>query len=96
MYTYFINTENKEELSKMKVIFYTKEVCSLCEDALALLLMFRHDYPFELEERDIYTNDEWLETYQLKIPVIQVNEQQIDCEEMNYEAIQQILATNYE
>lgn len=77
-----------------KVIFYTKEVCSLCEDALALLLMLRHDYPFELEERDIYTNDAWLEAYQLRIPIIEINGKQIDCEVMGYEAIKQILVEN--
>lgn len=79
----------------MKVIFYTKNVCSLCDEALALLLMFRNDYPFELEERDIYTNDKWLETYQLKIPVIEINGEQIDCGEMSYESIENLLATNH-
>lgn len=88
-------TNHKEEATIMKVVFYTKEVCSLCEEALALLLMFKNDYPFELEERDIYTNDEWLETYQLKIPVIEVSGKQIDCEEISYGAIEQILAENY-
>jgi len=77
-----------------KVIFYTKEVCSLCEDALALLLMFQHEYKFELEERDIHTNDEWLETYQLRIPVVEINGQQLDCEEMSYESLEQFLREN--
>lgn len=86
--------DHKEEIVAMKVILYTKEVCSLCEDALALLLMFQNDYPFELEERDIHTNDDWLGDYQLRIPVIEVNGKQIDCEEIGYEAIEQILAGN--
>lgn len=74
-----------------KVIFYTKEVCSLCEEAYALLNMFKRDYVFEIEERDIYTNDKWLEEYQLRIPVVEVNGKQIDCEEMSYEALKDIL-----
>jgi len=77
-----------------KVIFYTKEVCSLCEEAYALLNMFKQDFAFEIEERDIYTNDKWLEKYQLRIPVVDVNEKQIDCEEMSYDALYNILKEN--
>lgn len=80
--------------SLLKVIFYTKEVCSLCEDAKALLLMFQQDYSFEVEDRDIYSNDAWLEKYQLRIPVVEVNGKQIDCEEMNYETLEQFLKDN--
>lgn len=77
-----------------KIIFYTKEICSLCEEAYALLIMFKQDYAFEIEERDIYTNDKWLEEYQLRIPVVEVNGKQIDCEEMSYETLQVILEEN--
>ena len=74
-----------------KVIFYTKEICSLCEEAYALLNMFKQDYAFEIEERDIYTNDKWLEEYQLRIPVVEINGKQIDCEEMSYDALQDLI-----
>jgi len=74
-----------------KVIFYTKEICSLCDDAKALLLMFQRDYPFELEERDIYTNDEWLEKYQLLIPYVQINDNTLNCEEINIDSLEQLL-----
>lgn len=73
-----------------QVIFYTKEVCSLCEDALALLLIFQREYNFKIEERDIYTNDEWLEKYHLRIPVVEINGQQIDCEEMSFDALERL------
>ncbi|WP_163970501.1 glutaredoxin family protein [Oceanobacillus halotolerans] len=75
----------------VNVIFYTKDNCSLCEDAKALLLMLKHDYPFELEERDIYTNDDWLEKYQLLIPYVDVNGQTLNCEEISYEVLEQVL-----
>lgn len=78
------------------VIFYTKDVCSLCEEAYALLNMFKQDYVFEIEERNIYSNDKWLEEYQLRIPVVEVNGKQIDCEEMSYEALKNILKENTE
>lgn len=77
-----------------KVLFYTKEVCSLCEEAYVLLNMLKQDYAFEIEERDIYTNDKWLEEYQLRIPVVEVNGKQIDCGEMNYESLKDILDKN--
>ncbi|OZU88864.1 thioredoxin family protein [Virgibacillus indicus] len=78
----------------MKVIFYTKEVCSLCDDAKALLLMLEREYPFELEERDIYTNDEWLEKYQLLIPFVKINDVTLDCEQVNIDSLEQALKQN--
>jgi len=77
-----------------KVIFYTKKVCSLCDDALILLLMFQSKYSFEIEERDIHTNDKWLEKYQLRIPVLEINGQEIDSEEIGYDALEQFLQEN--
>lgn len=78
----------------LKVIFYTKEVCSLCDDARALLLMLQREYPFEMEERDIYTNDEWLEEYQLLIPFVEINDVTLDCEQINIDTLEQALKQN--
>ncbi|MFD1038822.1 glutaredoxin family protein [Virgibacillus byunsanensis] len=75
----------------LHVIFYTKEVCSLCDDAKALLLMLENDYPFQLEERDIYTNDEWLEKYQILIPFVEVNGNTLNCEELNIDSLEELL-----
>lgn len=77
-----------------KVILYTKEVCSLCEDAEALLEMFQNDYDFEIEKRDIYKNDEWLEKYHLVIPVVEVNGIQLDCEHVDYFTMEKTLKEN--
>jgi len=77
-----------------KVIFYTKEVCSLCDDAYALLKMFQRDFPFEIDERDIYTNDEWLEEYQLLIPFVQINDTTLNCEEINIVSLEEALKEN--
>jgi len=78
-----------------KVIFYTSEICSLCEEAYALLTMFKQAYSFEIEERDIYTNDQWLEEYQLRIPVVEINGKQIDCEEISYDMLENVLKKEY-
>lgn len=75
----------------MNIIFYTKEVCSLCDEAEALLSVFSHEYPHTLEKRDIYSKDEWLEEFQLLIPVIEINGEQLNCEEIDYNAIENIL-----
>jgi len=78
----------------LQVYFYTKTHCPLCEDAKALLLLLQHDYPFELEERDIYTNDAWLEAYQISIPVVEMNEKQLDATEINYDKLERMLKEN--
>lgn len=74
-----------------KLIFYTKENCSLCDDAKVLLDLLRHEYPFEMDERDIYTNDVWLEKYQLMIPVVKVNNITLDCEQISYDSLEKAL-----
>ncbi|MEN1967275.1 glutaredoxin family protein [Lentibacillus sp. N15] len=73
------------------VIFYTKNNCPLCEDARALLKLLQQDYSFTMEERDIYTNDEWLEKYQLLIPYVKVNTVELNCEQINYDTLEDAL-----
>lgn len=75
----------------MHIIFYSKEVCSLCDDAEALLSAFEIEYPHTLEKRNIYTKDEWLEEYQLLIPVIEINGEQLNCEEISYDTVEAFL-----
>lgn len=76
-----------------KIIFYTKDDCLLCDEALDMLFAFQDQYPFKIEERDIYTNDEWLLEYQIRIPVIEINGEQLDYEQLNMERLEQILQT---
>ncbi|WP_068672997.1 glutaredoxin family protein [Oceanobacillus sp. Castelsardo] len=80
----------------LHINFYTKENCSLCVDAEGLLSIFRHDYPYEIEMRDIYSNDQWLEKYQLLIPIIEVNGKQLNCEEINYDSVEELLKQEFE
>lgn len=78
----------------LKVIYYTKKNCSLCDDAKSLIAMFQQDYVFELEERDIYSNDVWLEEYQLLIPYVKINETTLDCEQLTIDTLEQALKDN--
>ncbi|WP_062109215.1 glutaredoxin family protein [Bacillus niameyensis] len=56
-----------------KIIFYTRNQCELCLDAKNLLILLQSEYSFQIDERDIETNDEWIEKYGLIIPVIELN-----------------------
>lgn len=75
----------------MHIIFYTKEICSLCDDAEALLAAFEDEFPHTIEKRDIYSNDKWLEEYQLLIPIIEIDGEQLNCEEISYDTVHAFL-----
>ncbi|WP_249871260.1 glutaredoxin family protein [Oceanobacillus saliphilus] len=79
-----------------QVILYTKHKCSLCEEAEALLSLFSNEYPYHLIKRDIYTNDSWLEEFQLQIPVIEINGKQLNCEEINYKSVEMLFSAEQE
>lgn len=78
----------------MQVIFYTKENCSLCDNANALLGMLQREYAFDIEERDIYTNDDWLEKYQLLIPCVEIGQDFLDCEQMDMMHLEKLIQNN--
>ncbi|MEI3612328.1 glutaredoxin family protein [Pseudogracilibacillus sp. SO30301A] len=80
----------------VKLEFYTKHNCSLCDDAYALIMMLKNYYSFELEERDIYTNDSWLEEYQLLIPAVRIKDTFLTCEKMNLKQLEKALQENIE
>ena len=58
-----------------KVIFYSKENCSLCDKGLAILLDIQKEIPFEYELVDIYKDDRLLELYQIMIPVVKIDDE---------------------
>lgn len=72
----------------LRILFYTKENCSLCDEAYALLMLLKSEYLFEIEERDIYTRDDWLEKYQLVIPAVQIADTFLHCEQMDQETVE--------
>ena len=62
-----------KELPQLKVTFYTKAGCHLCEEARDMLDDIAAQAPFELTEIDIRSNPEIFEEYRYRIPVIIVN-----------------------
>jgi len=63
---------------KKEVILYTKTNCPLCDDAKVLLEVVLQDYDVEIREKDIYEDDHLLEKYQLMIPVVEIDGEEID------------------
>jgi glutaredoxin len=55
------------------VVLYGREGCCLCEEARAVLLRVRERHPFELQERDIETDELLLRVYLERIPVVTID-----------------------
>ncbi len=58
----------------LKVTFYTKENCSLCDLAHEMIRDLREDSSFELETVDITQSPDAWAAYREMIPVIEVGE----------------------
>ncbi|MCM3654990.1 glutaredoxin family protein [Metabacillus litoralis] len=58
-----------------KVIFYSKENCSLCDKGLAILQDIQKEIFFDVEIVDIYKDDHLLELYQIMIPVVKIDDE---------------------
>lgn len=74
-----------------KVIFYMRKPCPLCDDVKTWLLMLQQEYAFEIEERNIDTNDIWLEKYQLLIPVVTINDVMLHANQLNVLSLERVL-----
>jgi glutaredoxin len=55
----------------MKVQFYSRSNCPLCEEARLMLELVKEDIYFDIEEINIEEDDELHEKYLLRIPVIE-------------------------
>jgi glutaredoxin len=55
------------------VVIYSRDGCCLCEQALALLERVRAAHPFELEQRDIESDERLLAAYLERIPVVTID-----------------------
>jgi glutaredoxin len=57
----------------IRVEFYTKQGCCLCDEAKAVLAAVRREIPFELSEIDIESTPELLATYGERIPFVTID-----------------------
>jgi len=56
-----------------QVVLYTRERCSLCEKAKAVILAVRREVGFDFREVDIGWSGDLYEDYKHDIPVIEVD-----------------------
>lgn len=55
----------------MKIQFYTRPNCELCDEAEQMLKLVAEDYPLEWQTINIEEDDKIHEKYMLMIPVIE-------------------------
>ncbi|MDA8234632.1 MAG: glutaredoxin family protein [Clostridia bacterium] len=55
------------------ITIYSKDECSLCDKAKAIVEKVAQDYPLEIEMFDITTDPVIFEKYKYQIPVIAIN-----------------------
>jgi len=55
------------------VVLYGRAGCHLCEDALAIIERVRGRVSFQLEQRDIESDDGLFKRYLERIPVVEIN-----------------------
>lgn len=70
-----------------KVVFYTRKNCKLCDEALTLVQTVQELEPFELEVKDIYEEDIYLEKYHLLIPVVEIGQEVLYGEDLRLDQL---------
>jgi glutaredoxin len=57
---------------------YSKTNCPLCDKAKQVLQELQREFSFHINEIDIYQDDALLEKYQLMIPVVEIDGEEVD------------------
>ncbi|PPA70162.1 glutaredoxin family protein [Jeotgalibacillus proteolyticus] len=68
----------------MKVEFYTRPNCGLCDEAKLMLSLVQEEVPFTLIEHNIEERDDWTEEYGLLIPVVKVDGEVVQYGKVDY------------
>ncbi|SFA44037.1 Glutaredoxin [Parageobacillus thermantarcticus] len=61
----------------MIIHLYSKTNCPLCDKAKQVLQELQKEFTFQIKEIDIYQDDALLEKYQLMIPVIEIDGEEV-------------------
>lgn len=64
-------------IEKPKVTLFTRKGCHLCEKGKEVIEDLRKSIDFIYEENDIDQRDEWTEKYGLMIPVVMIDDVEI-------------------
>ncbi|GLH64358.1 glutaredoxin family protein [Parageobacillus sp. G301] len=62
----------------MVINLYSKTNCPLCDKAKQVLQELQREFSFQINEIDIYQDDALLEKYQLMIPVVEIDGEEVD------------------
>ena len=61
----------------MIINLYSKTNCPLCDKAKQVLQELQKEFSFQINEIDIYQDDVLLEKYQLMIPVVEIDWEEV-------------------
>lgn len=75
----------------MKVNFYSKQDCSLCDDGLRTLKLVQEDVPFEIQYVNIEEDDALHEKYMLMIPVVEKDGEVLQYGILDYATLYELL-----
>ncbi|GAE27877.1 glutaredoxin family protein [Halalkalibacter wakoensis JCM 9140] len=75
----------------LEVKMISKLDCPLCDKALAKIQPLAEEFNFEINVIDIYQDDELLEKYQIMIPVILINNEEVDFGQISKEKVRKRL-----
>jgi thiol-disulfide isomerase/thioredoxin len=89
-----VKKKGEMKMGSKKVILYTKTHCPLCDEAHKLLHKLQSEIPFQIELIDIYKDDSLIEKYGLMIPVVEIENEEIDYGQIAIEKVKKAL-TNY-
>lgn len=69
---------------ELKIMFYSRPDCPLCEEGLHTLKFVQEDIPFQLEVKNIEEDEALHEKYMLMIPVVEANGRVIQYGRLDY------------
>ena len=78
--------------TKPTLTLYTRNGCHLCEKAKEIITALREEFDFDYKECDIVLSDEWTEKYGLMIPVVSLNEKEVQFGQLDKTALIKALA----
>lgn len=69
---------------ELKIMFYSRPDCPLCEEGLHTLKIVQEDIPFQIEVKNIEEDEALHEKYMLMIPVVEANGRVIQYGRLDY------------
>ncbi|TWI60019.1 glutaredoxin family protein [Halalkalibacter nanhaiisediminis] len=70
---------------------FSKVDCPLCDEAIAVMRLLQDEVEFRITVVDIYQDDSLLEKYQLMIPVVVIDGEEVDYGQVSMEKVRKRL-----